>query len=130
MKRCLPVVAMLALAACGEADDRAAPGPQQPVEPPEVDTTTILTGAQAYDQVCASCHEEGVNGAPLTGDQDAWTGRSPLWEAVLFEHARSGWLDMPAKGGVEALDDATVTKAAEYMLSITYPEAKTNSVLP
>ncbi|MDH3532329.1 MAG: hypothetical protein OEO82_05325, partial [Gammaproteobacteria bacterium] len=51
-----------------------------------------------------------------------WSGRSPLWEAVLFEHAKTGFLDMPAKGGNEALDDADVGKAAEYMLRSTFPE--------
>jgi len=40
----------------------------------------------------------------------------------LFEHARAGYEDMPAKGGDETLDNAIVTKAAEYMMSVTYPD--------
>jgi len=81
-----------------------------------------LSGQQAYEQVCAACHEEGLEGAPKTGDKEAWAGRSWLWESVLFEHARSGFEEMPAKGGDETLDDDTVTKAAEYMMSLTYPD--------
>jgi cytochrome c5 len=81
-----------------------------------------LSGEQAYEQVCAGCHEEGLEGAPRTGDQGAWAGRSWLWETVLFEHARSGFGDMPAKGGDESLDEDTVTKAAEHMMSLTYPD--------
>jgi cytochrome c5 len=81
-----------------------------------------LSGEEAYEQVCASCHEEGLEGAPKTGDQDAWAGRSWLWETVLFEHARSGFEGMPAKGGDQSLDDDTVTKAAEHMMSLTYPD--------
>jgi len=82
-----------------------------------------LSGQQAYEQACASCHDEGTDGAPRTGDSDAWVGRSMLWEAVLFEHAKKGYLDMPAKGGDKTLDGPTVERAAEYMLSITFPEA-------
>jgi cytochrome c5 len=81
-----------------------------------------VIGQTAYEDLCAGCHEEGLNGAPKTGDRVAWEGRSWLWEAVLFEHARSGYNDMPAKGGDATLDEATVTKAAEYMMALTYPE--------
>lgn len=81
-----------------------------------------LTGKQAYDLVCARCHAEGLNGAPKTGDREAWAGRSWLWEAVLFEHAKEGYMEMPAKGGADDLDDTTVEMAAEYMLSLTFPE--------
>jgi len=80
------------------------------------------TGREAYEKYCAGCHEEGIDGAPKTGDRNAWNGRSQLWEAVLFEHARNGYKNMPAKGGEPTLDKATVTKAAEYMMALTYPE--------
>lgn len=79
-------------------------------------------GQTAYEDLCAGCHEEGLDGAPKTGDSVAWEGRSWLWEAVLFEHARSGYEEMPEKGGDSTLDEATVTKAAEYMMALTYPE--------
>jgi len=82
-----------------------------------------LTGEQAYKQTCASCHDDGIDGAPRTGDPDAWADRSMLWEAVLIEHANNGYLKMPAKGGDPSLDDATVARAVEYMLMLTYPDA-------
>jgi len=84
--------------------------------------STSLTGQEAYETVCAGCHRDGLNNAPKTGDPDAWVGRSWLWESVLFEHARAGYKEMPAKGGDESLHEATVTKAAEYMMSLTYPD--------
>lgn len=86
--------------------------------------STELSGREAYNQVCASCHEEGVNGAPRTGDREAWSDRSWLWEAVLFEHAKQGFMDMPARGGEDSLADTTVEKAAEYMLSKTFPDVQ------
>lgn len=81
-----------------------------------IEVTQTYSGAHAYEVVCARCHEEGTDGAPKTGDAEAWAGRSPLWEAVLFEHAKKGYNEMPAKGGEEWLEDDMVEKAAEYML--------------
>ncbi len=123
----LRILVLLATAtlfvACGKAgEDQAAPATSVVPPPPTTDGVQY-TGKQAYDQVCAGCHEEGLDGAPKTGDRDAWAGRSWLWEAVLFEHAKAGYMEMPAKGGDATLDDATVEKAAEYMLTRTFPNA-------
>lgn len=99
----------LGVAACGKA--------------PAPDVSTTYSGKEAYELVCARCHAEGRNGAPKVGDPAAWEGRSSLWEAVLFEHAKKGYNNMPAKGGNETLDDAVVERAAEYMLRQVYPDA-------
>ena len=45
-----------------------------------------------------------------------------MWQAVLFNHAKSGFLEMPPKGGQPGLPDESVEAATEYMLGITYPE--------
>ena len=84
-------------------------------------------GQRAYELACAGCHDTGVDGAPRTGDADTWRNRSSLWEAVLFEHAKAGYLDMPARGGMTQLPDATVEQAADYMLSITHPNRPPDS---
>lgn len=93
-------------------------GNDQAAEPAQ----ELLAGPAAYDRVCASCHEEGVDGAPATGDREAWAGRSPLWVAVLEEHAKKGYLKMPARGGDSGLSDLTVSAAADHMLTLTHPE--------
>jgi len=79
-------------------------------------------GQPIYDELCASCHESGVGGAPVTGRRDDWSERSPLWMGVLAEHAEKGYLRMPAKGGNENLTDADVQAATDYMLSVTNPQ--------
>lgn len=121
----IPVVfaVVLLLIACGQASDDQGPSTSQVVPPPPTSDGVRTAGKQAYDQACARCHDEGLDGAPRTGDREAWAGRSWLWEAVLFEHAKNGYMTMPAKGGEEGLDDTMVEMAAEYMLSVTFPDA-------
>jgi len=112
------------MTACSRADEAGSPpaiaeiAPDQNIgsvkaEPP---------GARVYAESCAACHDSGVAGAPAIGDQSAWSQRSRLWTAVLGEHAKQGYLAMPAKGGAEGLSEAAVVAASEYMLSETYPD--------
>jgi cytochrome c5 len=79
-------------------------------------------GRKVYTAVCAKCHDEGIHGAPVIGRKQDWAGRSNLWEAVLFQHAQSGYLGMPAKGGEQELSEYEVSVAAEYMLNVLHPE--------
>ena len=120
MNRSIALLSLLWLfAGCAESGTGEAP----PSEPqPAAMASALEIGQRAYEDLCAGCHDEGVNGAPRTGVRADWENRSWLWEAVLFEHAREGFNEMPEKGGDSELDDATVTKAAEYMMSLTFPE--------
>jgi len=79
-------------------------------------------GRETYESACAACHDEGKDGSPTMGDRDSWADRSPLWSAVLIEHAKSGYLGMPSKGGQPQLSDKAVQAAGDYMLSETFPE--------
>lgn len=81
----------------------------------------LQLGQETYQGNCSQCHDEGVDGAPVVGDEESWNGRSPLWSAVLLEHAKSGYLRMPAKGGCAELSTREVEAAGEYMLSVTFP---------
>jgi cytochrome c5 len=82
----------------------------------------FVSPSVAYEHACADCHETGKNDAPRTGDPTAWADRSALWEAVLFEHAKKGYFDMPAHGLDGRFSDEEVAAAAEYMLEITHPD--------
>lgn len=79
-------------------------------------------GELAYNQHCAGCHETGMLGAPMAGDAADWGARSRLWDAVLLDHAITGYFEMPAKGGRTDLPDDVVKSAAEYMLRVTFPD--------
>ena len=83
----------------------------------------LALGRETYETACASCHDEDKgDSAPIKGNSDSWSTRSPLWSAVLLEHAKNGYLDMPTKGGKLELSDRAVEAAGEYMLHETFPE--------
>lgn len=82
----------------------------------------LALGKDVFDWACASCHASGEGNAPQLGDRENWSDRSPLWSAVLLEHAQDGYLEMPAKGGHPYLSDRAVQAAGEYMLGVTFPE--------
>ena len=79
-------------------------------------------GHEAYLEHCSSCHEKGENGAPSIHNQENWADRSNLWDAVLSDHANSGYLKMPAQSGNEKVSEYSVDAAVEYMLYRVYPE--------
>jgi len=117
----LASVCVLAVACKQPGDDQASPEDAM-VADALIETTETLAGAAAYEKGCARCHEKGDGGAPVIGDQDAWAGRSWLWEAILVEHARQGYLGMPAQGESVQLSDAEISLAAEHMLRQVHPE--------
>lgn len=85
-------------------------------------TVSAINGESAYNEYCAGCHETGMMGAPIAGDAADWGARSNLWDAVLLDHAITGYFEMPARGGRTELPDEIVKSAAEYMLRMTFPD--------
>ncbi len=81
-----------------------------------------LTGEQVFGQVCKTCHEAGLAGAPKAGDKAAWGPRIAQGEKVLFEHAVAGFQGksgvMPPKGGNSDLTDDEVHRAVVYMANL------------
>lgn len=125
--RSLCAVALAGLMACSPSgDDRPAAslhsGPVEREVKPTWREDRAALGEATYEAACASCHETGAGGAPITGNRDQWEERSDMWQAVLFKHAKSGYLEMPGKGGHTDLTDESVEAATEYMLGLTYPD--------
>ena len=81
-----------------------------------------LTGEQVYAQVCKTCHETGLAGAPKAGDKAAWAPRIAQGEKTLLEHALGGFQGkagmMPPKGGNADLADVEVHRAVVYMANL------------
>jgi cytochrome c5 len=79
----------------------------------------MLTGQQVYGQVCKTCHDTGLAGAPKFGDKAAWSARIASGQATLDAHAIAGYQGkagaMPAKGGNADLTDDEVRRAVAWM---------------
>jgi len=87
-----------------------------------IEADAAIDGQAAYNEHCAGCHETGMLGAPREGQPQEWQDRSSLWQAVLMEHAKTGYFEMPARGGNTELSDKVVGAAAEYMLEQTFQD--------
>jgi cytochrome c5 len=74
-----------------------------------------LTGEQVYEQVCKTCHDAGLAGAPKLGDAAAWSARIKQGETTLFAHAVDGIRAMPPKGGNPDLEPVEVERAVVFM---------------
>jgi len=124
----VPVLALCALGliACSEGTDDNSPTELPVLTEPVQDEAGIrnqdLSGREAYDSVCAGCHETGEGGAPVTGNPADWENRSHLWQAVLMKHANAGYFQMPARGGREEWSEWTINAATQHMLEITFPD--------
>ncbi|CAH0534757.1 hypothetical protein VST7929_02716 [Vibrio stylophorae] len=81
---------------------------------PEVIPTT---GLEVYEQFCGACHQAGIAGAPMIGDQAAWAPRLAKGKETLYQHAIGGFNAMPAKGGCNNCDDALIVEAVDHLLA-------------
>ena len=73
------------------------------------------TGAEVYNQVCKTCHEAGLAGAPKVGDKVAWGKVIAQGQATAVNHAVTGIRGMPAKGGNPDLEGVEVERAVVFM---------------
>lgn len=83
-------------------------------------------GEGIYGQVCSVCHDSGVAGAPVRGDEEQWAARVDKGFETLLDHAINGFNGMPAKGGNPSLSDDDMHAAVAYMVEpvMDVPEAE------
>jgi cytochrome c5 len=74
-----------------------------------------LSGEQVYNQVCKTCHEGGLAGAPKVGDKAAWAKVIAQGLAPTVDHAVNGIRAMPPKGGNPDFDNVEVERAVVFM---------------
>jgi cytochrome c5 len=74
-----------------------------------------LGGEQVYNQVCKTCHEGGLAGAPKVGDKAAWAKVIAQGLAPTVDHATKGIRAMPAKGGNPDFENIEIERAVIFM---------------
>ena len=73
------------------------------------------SGEQVYNQVCKTCHEGGLAGAPKVGDKAAWAKVIAQGLAPTVDHAVKGIRAMPPKGGNPDFENIEVERAVVFM---------------
>lgn len=89
------LLAGLLLYGCGKSDE--APTMNGNVEAAGNLAMTDLR-KQRWARTCALCHVGGQGGAPVVGDQAAWSARLAQGEDVALEHTIQGFENMPPLG--------------------------------
>jgi cytochrome c5 len=74
-----------------------------------------LSGEQVYNQVCKTCHEAGLAGAPKLGDKGAWAKIIAQGLVKTTENAVKGVRAMPPKGGNPDFANIEVERAVAFM---------------
>jgi len=74
-----------------------------------------LSGEQVYTQVCKTCHEGGLAGAPKVGDKAAWVKIIAQGRTPAVDHAIKGIRAMPAKGGNPDFENVEIERAVVFM---------------
>jgi cytochrome c5 len=102
-------------------DDAAVLGRLKPVGDLQIATAGApkgqLTGEQVYNQVCKTCHEGGLAGAPKFGDKAAWGKVIAQGQKTTVEHAIKGIRAMPPKGGNPDFENVEVERGVVFMAS-------------
>ena len=75
----------------------------------------VEKGEALYAKACKVCHAQGINGAPVLGNQANWRDRKDQGLDVLVEHATNGYGLMPAKGGSD-LTEEEIRYVVKFML--------------
>ena len=87
----------------------------------------LALGRTTWVENCETCHAYGIAGAPLSSDTTEWQQRAAQGRAALYQHAIEGFFGpggtmMPPRGGNDALSDAEVKAAVDYMLELAAHE--------
>ncbi len=89
------------------------------------DNSQITRDGQAiYYQSCVSCHDRGHGGAPVLGDDKAWSLRISKGKTQLLQNLKQGYNTMPAKGACFDCSDQELEMVLEFMLA----ESKLNQL--
>ena len=82
--------------------------------------SALKAGKVVYLAECASCHNEGEEGAPALTKSKEWAKRKAKGIATLFDHAINGFDgidgEMPARGSTPSLTDEEVKNAVSFMI--------------
>ena len=85
-----------------------------------LNSTNLVRGRDIWIANCSVCHLQGLGGAPVIGDSEAWSWRMEKTIDTLYLHAIEGYYgdhgEMPARGGNENLNDLQIKSAVDFII--------------
>jgi len=72
--------------------------------------------SEIYSAACASCHDSGAAGAPVTGVANDWIDRREQGMDTLYANAIDGIGGMPAMGLCRDCSEEEIRITVDYML--------------
>jgi cytochrome c5 len=106
-------------------NSKALPG-QQAKAVSHLPQPTLALGQKIYTEVCAICHASGQLGAPVVGDQAAWSPIVKKNMDVLIDHTIRGYKGMPPRGACYYCSDTDLIAAVIYMVNKSQPNRNYN----
>lgn len=85
---------------------------------------TLVRGQEIYEQVCSTCHADGKMGAPVLGDQNAWSQRLKNGILPLIRYALETYKPSKSLGVCATCDDTDIIAAVKYMVNQSQPQGK------
>ena len=78
---------------------------------------------QLYVNSCSWCHDDGIGGAPMTGDKKDWESRTSKGMSQVYANAIDGFEGatgiMPAKGSRMDLSDEEIKTLVDFMVEVS-----------
>lgn len=92
---------------------------------------SLAQGRTIWLGTCEGCHGYGIAGAPIPMEAEEWAERLDQPLTLLYQHALEGFFGpggtyMPPRGGNDALTDAEVKLAVDYMTTLARHYQPTN----
>ena len=84
--------------------------------------TSIALGKFIYEKNCAVCHNAGLLGAPVLGEQKVWKPLLSRSLVTLIVNTIKGIGNMPPRGGCKTCSNAAIIAAVKYMAQQGNPE--------
>ena len=75
------------------------------------------SGQEIYASYCSTCHEAGVSGAPVLGNESQWEPRIAKGIDTLYDSTLNGLNVMPPRGTCPDCSDEDLKTTVDYMVS-------------
>ena len=101
----------------GDAEPAVAVAPAAEPSGSQAAVAVADEGSRVYRTFCMACHDQGIAGAPKTGDKVAWDERMAKGMDAVLRRAINGFGGMPPRGACMTCTAAQIQAAIDFMIA-------------